>query len=290
VFYAYGSGFFGEYVILMEDLTAKKAINAGLIFGNQCWGMQAPLDPPVDPLETLEAMYLKSADFHARFWRDERLMREKWMKWVGWYDNREREIWQTGVDSGFQAWKNGRVRPGVKLSPDLVKIIDRSFEMASWEELQAYLHDPRIPWTLTHGDFHAGNLMYIREGKQIKYFDWSEIGPGEPTTDLAQTLISDVSPALFSQTKPLLRKYWEKLIALGVPESDYSFEFCWQSFCAGGVERWIWMFAVISGCTWMQIPDAFVQYLHDQIVAFIVAHGKQEYYVLKSVAVVPESK
>lgn len=50
------------------------------------------------------------------------------------------------------------------------------------------------------------------------------MGPWEPTTDLAQTIISDVKPELFiKHTNTLVRAYWERLIQLGISEKEYYF-------------------------------------------------------------------
>jgi aminoglycoside phosphotransferase (APT) family kinase protein len=39
------------------------------------------------------------------------------------------------------------------------------------------------PLTLTHGDFHAKNLFLTKE-KEIIFSDFSEVGLGDPISDL----------------------------------------------------------------------------------------------------------
>ena len=54
----------------------------------------------------------------------------------------------------------------------------------------------------------AVGLAEVKGGEVegLRWFDWSEVGPWEPTTDLAQTLISDVKAAIFVQhSRALLR-------------------------------------------------------------------------------------
>jgi hypothetical protein len=111
-----------------------------------------------------------------------------------------------------------------------------------------------------------------------------QVGPWEPTTDLAQMIISDVKPELFkAHSKHLVRLYWDHLVKHGVPESSYPFEACWRSFCRGGVERWIWLFTVLAS---MSLPPKAIQYFHDQLLAFIDAHEERECYHLKEVVYV----
>lgn len=85
------------------------------------------------------------------------------------------------------------------------------------------------------------------------------VGPWEPTTDLAQTIISDVKPELLvKHTNNLVTLYWERLFQLGVSDKEYSLYFSFFSlligthsayverYCQGGPERWIWLFVVIA--------------------------------------------
>lgn len=152
-----------------------------------------------------------------------------------------------------------------------------------------------MPWTLCHGDFHAGNMFLLpsnqspstekregEEGDNLVLFDWSEVGPWEPTTDLAQTIISDVKPSLFvKHSEELVKFYWTELIRSGVSESEYSWQTCWAAFCRGGPERWIWVFSIIASLPVM--PDMGIQYFHDQLLAFIEAFGDRPFYTLKPV-------
>jgi len=114
------------------------------------------------------------------------------------------------------------------------------------------------------------------------FFDFSEVGPWEPTTDLAQTIISDVKPELFvKHTKTLVRKYWDRLIELGVPEKSYPFTNCWESFCRGGPERWIFLLGFLI--CYPGIPINGAQYFHDQLLAFIESHGDLPFYQIRPI-------
>ena len=50
-------------------------------------GVPKPLDPPVDPVAALRAIYLRAADLHAAFWCDPLLLKPKnsWLRAASWY-------------------------------------------------------------------------------------------------------------------------------------------------------------------------------------------------------------
>lgn len=164
----------------------------------------------------------------------------------------------------------------------MIGIMDRSFSESSWDLFQAHVRDKSIPFTLCHGDFHSSNMFVGQDGRPF-LFDWSEVGPWEPTADLVQIIISDLKPSFFvGKTKKWVEIYWQRLKELGLNEQEYSLEECWYSFCRRGPERWIWLFAIL--CDFPGVPDTLVQYFHDQLLAFIEAHGDFPYYTLKPVA------
>jgi hypothetical protein len=69
----------------------------------------------------------------------------------------------------------------------------------------------------------ADNLLEV-----LKVFDWSEVGPWEPTTDLAQTVVSDLPRELFCKVEDVLRAYHMRIQMLGV--KNYSWEHCRRRF------------------------------------------------------------
>eukprot|EP01101_Sappina_pedata_P010919 TRINITY_DN701_c0_g1_i1.p1 TRINITY_DN701_c0_g1~~TRINITY_DN701_c0_g1_i1.p1 ORF type:complete len:182 (-),score=48.20 TRINITY_DN701_c0_g1_i1:187-732(-) len=164
--------------------------------------------------------------------------------------------------------------------PEFVSLISNSFKNASWDKMQQILADPKRPWTLTHGDFHASNMILNGSDtggylERIRIYDWAEVGPWEPTTDLGQMVISDLGRDLYAEFIPAaVRSYWERLIQGGVSPTDYPFEACWQSFCIGGLDRWAFIFPLLA--TFPGIPAAAVQYFHDQMCAFVEQFALQD--------------
>jgi hypothetical protein len=226
---------------------------------------------------------------------------QSWLRGADWYNGCGRAQWEAAIAAGRRAWCFAKEKYGsdpggdVHLSPKLTAIIDDSYAVTCWERLQARLRDPSVPFTLCHNDFHASNMfLRVRANlapiyssgavhttpSDIIMFDWSEVGPWEGTTDLTQMIISDVRPEVYrGHTKMLVKAYWERLVSKHnspVNAEDYPFDQCWDAFCRGGPERWIWLFSVIA--VFPGIPGSAVQYFHDQLLAFIEAHGDEACY------------
>ncbi|CAO3573420.1 unnamed protein product [Mortierella alpina] len=315
VYYAHGSQWLGEYVILMEDIKqrgaqgvdSQKPIDVNFVFGNQIWGLPDSIQSlaPPSATEMLDQMFLTAADMHAQHWNDSRLLQWGWLKFAGWYRGSGRTQWEWSVQAGLSAWEQGKQKVAsgelsVTYSEKLVRIVDESFKRASWERLQERLHNRSEPFTLCHGDFHAANMILDRSthtssslssssSSSIVMYDWSEVCVWEPTSDLGQTLVSDVAiPVFQAHARIALQKYWERLIELGaVRAADYSFETCWKAFLRGGVEKWIWVFSILANHPGM--PASLVQYFHDQLLAFIelADNGGDAYYNITMVSLFP---
>lgn len=292
VFYESHNFFTGELVVVMENLVGK-SVPVNFYFGNQIWGMKA-LEHPIEPQRVMLGIYLAVADIHARYWRDPALLQATWMKSSLWYQGKNRFRWERSLQSGASAWKRVAATIGegqaVKWQPRLVELLNASFEHTSWDGLQAHLHDPTVPFTLTHGDFHASNML-MRAGssessdslqQRLVLVDWSEVGPWEPCADLGQTMVSDVKPAVRREHEAaLVRAYWERLCAGGVSATDFPFEQCWESYGRASIERWLYLLVLMA--TFPGIPPTAVQFFHDQVWAFVEDHATLPYYQVKPV-------
>jgi Phosphotransferase enzyme family len=94
-----------------------------------------------------------------------------------WYKGKNRHLFELALNQGRSLWrvvmkmdKEGKL--GFELSPKLASIIEKSWANSSWDKLQVHLQNPEIPWTLCHGDFHAGNM--ILDGDELFMVDWSQ--------------------------------------------------------------------------------------------------------------------
>jgi len=288
VLHAHSSATSGESVIIMEDLRSARPGALGLNYycGNQVWGIPAEVKAamaPQKPERLLQELFARAADMHAPFWGDAALMASPWLKGADWYRGENRAAWTLAVKVGRQAWEKAKsFRGAAVLSPALVGIVDRSFAASSWERLQTRLQDSRIPFTLTHGDFHAANALWQpptardRPTGELFLVDWSEVGIWEPLTDLGQTMISDVSVEVRRKhERALLRAYWERLTggpATRATAAALPFERCWELYARHSPERWIFMFALLASMP--NLPDSATTYFHDQLLAFITDHAE----------------
>lgn len=136
------------------------------------------------------------------------------------------------------------------------------------------------------GQFKSDYAELLR---RLVWVDWSEVGVWEPTADLGQFIISDVKPELWASAqkdRDLLRThYWQRLCDLSATDfaNHYTFEQCWESYCRAPVERWVWLLSVMASFGSDRVPDALIQYFHDQLLTFIESHGDREWYSLKPI-------
>ena len=287
-YYTYACPTTGEYVMLMENAKPQyEGVNH--YFGNQVWGAE-DVRNPLPQLDMLKLMFLRAADMHARYWNDESLLRQSWLKGVQWYKGSDRVAWMLGAQAAIRSWQGLRqgIEDGtteVEWSESVIKALNECEEHSSWERLQRRLKDRSLPFTLTHGDFHASNMLYTappEDPRSLLMVDWSEVGLWEPTTELGQTIISDVRPEVWQgHDKELVKAYWERLVENGVDAEAYPFEVCWDHYCRGAAERWLWMLPILGG---FGLPAFALQYFHDQVQAFIEEHPRSEPYYYTTVA------
>jgi len=120
-----------------------------------------------------------------------------------------------------------------------------------------------------HGDFWPGNVMWMtKERNSIRFLDWEMVGLGSGPQDLGQYVISNMNPAERKVCeKELVEAYFEELKrqnrAIGC-----SWEYCWQEYKVGGVERWLWFLVYFVG----NGMSEWAQYFHNQIEAFMNDH------------------
>lgn len=199
------------------------------------------------------------------------------------------DTWQKSQDtaSGLWAKTQEKISAGtsaVKWDAHLLQCMDASIAKISWSAYQKEIQSPAYRWTLVHGDFHPANIMWrYAAGEQAGgpvLLDFEVVGLGSGSQDLAQYLISHMSPEdRRIHEEALLRDYYDHLTGVTktgasdtqsyVDPADYPYVQCRKDFVAGGVGRWVWMLALLSG----MCPDVMVQYFHDQVMHFIVDHG-----------------
>lgn len=282
-YYAHGSAITGEYIIIMEDLAPRTTL-VGHILGNQCWGAVKVPDTIESPLKVLETIFLETADFHAKFWRDRSLLKLKWLKAVDWIQGNNRAKWELGVKIMQQKWQiiMENVKAGktsIKYSQKVTEAMNTAKVNTSWQTFlsEFNISQPTTPFTICHGDFHPSNLLWEGGKRPVYMVDWAEVGVFCPFTDIAQFLISHATVEFRRQHElHLLRVYYNRLVENGVSPTTFPFDECFERYKRGGIERWLQMLillAYINVKTPNALPDFGVTFFHDQVNAFVEDHA-----------------
>jgi hypothetical protein len=68
----------------------------------------------------------------------------------------------------------------------------------------------------------------------------------------------------------LVHTYYKELLTFGVANEDGLWDYCWNEYTIGGVERWLWF--LIYFVAQPNMSD-WAQFFHNQIVAFMEDHN-----------------
>ncbi len=238
-----------------------------------------------------------AARLHAEHWKQPEILDIAWLRGSLWARGEGKESWEKAQHESAQRWQGVKKsiakeeRP-IHWSTQLVAIIDASVDRWSWQQ---HLDEiSRRHWTLVHGDFHPGNMIWCRtdpaawalnpgfderplQKGRLVLIDWEVVGVGSGSQDLAQYLISHTHPEERRATElGLVREYYAALVDNlarrdGGSRIDYPWEECWEDYVAGGVGRWVWLLVYIACMP--AVPAEAVQYFHDQLLAFVSDHA-----------------
>lgn len=178
--------------------------------------------------------------YHARYWDDEELGRQPWIRDADWsflfnQDPLDSTIgWQVIRDDDRFEKSGGLVVAGEYLGPRL-------------NDLRVALRSR--PNTLTHNDFHQGNVLLRQSptGPTPVIIDWQLPAFAGGTNDLAKFMMTAVPFEILAENEhALVAHYVDVLKANGV--TDYSVDECWRdyrraqvmvfgNYAIGGIER-----------------------------------------------------
>jgi hypothetical protein len=258
-----------EYTLVMRDLTKApyECMGVNLKYGNQIWGDKGHKLDDNGVLDLVGRVWLSVAPMHAKFWNDRSLVAQDWLRGASWLRGEGQTRWNLSLESTRRCWNNGQAKvDAIRCDARLRALISRSIAASSFDEF--LLHISNTPFTLTHGDFHASNMM-VNAKQQLQLLDWSEVGLCEPGADLGQTLISDVQPHLYAKIRPLLDAYHAALVQHN-RDIDYPLEQFVADFGRATISRWVFMTALLCS---FPLPPALLQYFHDNLLAFIKLYG-----------------
>jgi len=162
------------------------------------------------------------AAYHAQFWGDDRLAGYRWIREADRVNLHGGDPRDAGV--GWHAIRNddrfektgGLVTAGEYLEAKFYVLQDAMRER---------------PKTLTHNDFHQGNILLRNTGAGPKpvIIDWQLTAYAGGTNDLAKFLMTAVPfEVLRKHERGLVEHYAESLRAHGV--QDYTGDVCWRDY------------------------------------------------------------
>jgi hypothetical protein len=191
----------GDYVVLLEDL-------APAVAGDQIVGCT--------PEQAAGAMP-ELAALHAPRWGDERL------EGVAWLDHPTEEAAAFTADLVAALWPGFVDRYGDRVDPAVVRLGERFVP-----RLGGWLRDRPRPWTVTHGDFRADNLLF--GGRRVAVVDWQTAHVGPAGADVGYFLGTSLDPdARAACEEDLVRRYHEALTVQGV---EQTWSACWAGYRA----------------------------------------------------------
>ncbi|KAJ1561778.1 hypothetical protein HK096_003352 [Nowakowskiella sp. JEL0078] len=291
--FAYGNALTGEKFILMNDLTSYT--QSGYYFGacsphNWRHDLEALTGTTEGDARRILTHKISlnafevAAKIHATFWNDKSITSNTWLRGVDWFKGEGEKLWLGHQKTASDSWcvLKSKIKDNtskVNWNSHLLACMDASFAKVSWADFQKELFSPDYVFTLVHGDYHPANMMW--KGEEVDHdgvvvkeslvlLDWEAVGLGSGPQDCAQYVISHMYPEerrLWEDE--LISSYYSVLIAGGVNTKDYSLNKCRADYVAGGVGRWVWLLALLTG----MCPDSWVQFFHDQLLAFIIDHN-----------------
>ena len=165
------------------------------------------------------------ADYHAKFWRDDRLAGYEWIR------NADR-VNLLGGDPLDAATGWHAVRDDDRFAKSGGLAMAGEYIETRFHVLQDALRER--PKTLTHSDFHQGNIL-LREtpgsagGPEPVIIDWQLAAYAGGTNDLAKFLTTAVPFEILAESeRHLVEHYADCLRSQGV--NDYSADECWRDY------------------------------------------------------------
>ena len=289
IYYSFGDITKGEKCVVMEDLS-ESAVDSAVFFGPgnpNSWNKDLQshvnraneaLGRTISTSEVAEKTFRVMARIHAKFWKrkDVLLSSDKaWLRGQSWLRGEGHESWEASqglvrsIWHQYTATADSTDKKSITWDPVLKSAVAKAIEGISWEAQMARLNPDHSHWTLVHGDFWPGNVMWMIRDGSIKLLDWEMCGLGSGPQDLGQYVLSNMEPAeRRANERRLIEAYHEELCAAGV--KDVGFDFCWQEYKVGGLERWLWFLVYFLG---QEGFTDWAQFFHDQMASFMHDHG-----------------
>lgn len=292
VHYAHGVMETGAKCILMEDLSSS--VDSGRLFGpgnpnNHGKDLEAAkvkaagkVEGAVAPTvaEIASKTFKAMAKVHAHFWRNPVLLsaeHKPWLRGAGWLLGESKATWEGSQAYAKARWATAieerKAGTSIEWNPLVWDAAQAAVDGISWEARCTRLHE-KANWTLVHGDFWPGNVLWRPDAEQnVVLVDWEMVGVGSAAQDLGQYMVSNCTPeARRGCEKQVVEEYYAELISHGVDGTSYTFDECWGEYTKGGLQRWLWFVCYFAGAPSKEGLGAHLQFFHDQVLAFMQDH------------------
>jgi Ecdysteroid kinase-like family len=293
VFYSHGNMTTGQKVTIMQDLSSF-SIDSSACFGpgnphnwNRPWQEDAAKAGSPSAHKVANATFTAMARLHAHFWRQSRLLKYDWLRGQGWLQGQDQASWEASQAIIQGIWNQDKYRHAIEWDPVLYSIVDRAMQNISWK-LQVERLNADSHWTLVHGDFWPGNVLWLTgaddtnrvesahaqstdklsRDSPIRLIDFEMCGLGSGPQDLGQYILSNMDPIERRQDeRKLIQDYHAELLAHGV---EVDWECCWREYVHGGLERWIWFLVYFLSQT--ETLPGWAEFFHSQMASFVQDH------------------
>jgi thiamine kinase-like enzyme len=312
VYYSYGDMDTGNKFIMMEDLSTAEvaAIDSGWFFGPgnpNYWNRRRHdlldvIHQDYSSRQVAMATFLEIAKVHATFWKQEELLSsdKSWLRGKEWLQGENRTSWESSQNLIRALWNDYKRDIAsqdekqqhksilfLNWDENVRSTVEKAIQGISWESRNLH-HSTQSHWTLVHGDFWPGNVMWIPQTTttthsnnkscchpshgSLKLIDWEMVGLGSGPQELGQYIISNMDPTERKKCeRDLIKAYHNELIQH--TKTIITWEYCWSEYKIGGIERWIWFLVYFLGTGKID----WAQFFHDQISAFMKDHNMTKY-------------
>jgi thiamine kinase-like enzyme len=201
------------------------------------------------------------------------LLQHSWLRGSGWLQGKDEASWEASQDLIRQIWKKqsttAAAAAAIRWDPLVHEAVDKAVQGISWSAQLERLNKEGL-WTLVHGDFWPGNVMWptSKQKGKLKLLDFEMVGLGSGPQDLGQYVLSNFHPSeRRACERELVQTYWQEIQKQGV---DVTWEYVWHEYRVGGVERWLWFLVYFLG---QEGHADWAQFFHDQIAGFMQDHS-----------------
>jgi thiamine kinase-like enzyme len=245
---------------------------------------------------TFQAM----SQVHATFWCRHDLLKSNfdWLRGRQWLLAQGKESWEASQQLVRNCWQaclhreaqeeETTTKSSFQWDPVVREAVEAAVKGVSWEaQIQRLYTQGR--WTLVHGDFWPGNVMWMIQQQQqadsqtsmddsksqdiqgsIRLLDWEMVGVGSGPQDLGQYILSNMDPAERRDCeRQLVQAYYEELKRCGVKNVDWDYTV--------GVNIKLEGSSVGCGSSFtlwgrMACYIAWAQFFHNQMASFMHDH------------------